>query len=187
MRVVIAGVLGGIAMFVWTSVAHLATPLGTMGFSQMTGEATVLPALVSGVGEKPGLYIFPWVDPNDPKAEEAYTEKAKTSPSGLLLYHPPGAGNVMMPATLGAEFAKETAQALIAAFLLSLTAIGAYLMRVTFVALIYVSSAIATNVSYWNWYGFPLDYTLGQITIDIVAGLAAGLVIAAIVRPRAGS
>ena len=92
-----------------------------------------------------------------------------------------------MPATLGAEFAKETAQALIAAFLLSLTAIGAYLMRVTFVALIYVSSAIATNVSYWNWYGFPLDYTLGQITIEIVAGLAAGLVIAAIVRPRAGS
>jgi hypothetical protein len=55
MRVVIAGVLGGIAMFVWTSIAHLATPLGALGFSQMTGEATVLPALASGVGEKTGV------------------------------------------------------------------------------------------------------------------------------------
>ncbi len=185
MRVVVAGVLGGIAMFVWTSVAHLMTPLGTLGFSQIAGEATVLPALASGVGEKPGLYIFPWVDPNDPKAEEAYMQKAQTLPSGLLLYRPAGGANMMSPAMLGAEFAKETAQALIAALLLSLTAIGAYATRVTFVALIYVSSALATNVSYWNWYGFPLDYTLGQITIEIVAGLAAGLVIAAIVRPKA--
>ena len=108
MRVVIAGVLGGIAMFVWTSVAHLATPLGTMGFSQMTGEGDRVCRRWRAASAKSLASTFSRGSiRNDPKAEEAYTEKAKTSPSGLLLYRPPGAGNVMMPATLGAEFAKE--------------------------------------------------------------------------------
>jgi hypothetical protein len=91
---------------------------------------------------------------------------------------------MMTPAMLGTEFVKETAQALIAAFLLSLTAIAAYAMRVSFVFLVYVSSAIATNVSYWNWYGFPLEYTLGQITIELVAGLVAGLAVAWFIKPQ---
>ena len=184
MRIVIAGILGGIAMFIWTSIAHVATPLGAIGFSQMTDEASVLPVLQNSVGSKPGFYIFPWMDPMDPKAEEAYAEKAKTSPSGLLLYRPAGAGIAMTPALLGTEFAKETAQALIAALLLSMTSIGAYAMRVAFVALIHVSAALATNVSYWNWYGFPLDYTVAQMFIVLVEGLLAGLVIAALVRPQ---
>ncbi len=184
MRILIAGVLGGIAMFVWSSIAHVATPLGMLGFSQMKDEASVLPAMAAGVGETKGLYIFPWIDPADPKAQEIYIEKSKTVPSGLMVYRPAGEGQEMSPAMLGAEFVKETVQALIAAFLLSLTAIGAYLMRVTFVTLIYVSSAIATNVSYWNWYGFPLDYTLAQMTIELVAGLLAGLVIAWFIKPQ---
>lgn len=185
MRILIAGILGGIAMFIWTSVAHVATPLGAIGFSQMQDEASVLPALQNGALQKPGLYIFPWMDPSAPRAEEAYAEKTKTSPSGLLLYRPAGQGLAMSPTMLGAEFAKETVQALIAAFLLSMTAISAYLMRVTFVAFIHVSAAIATNVSYWNWYGFPLDYTVAQVLIEVVAGVVSGLVIAWLVKPQA--
>ena len=30
-RIILAGVLGGIAMFIWTSIAHMATPLGHAG------------------------------------------------------------------------------------------------------------------------------------------------------------
>ena len=56
--------------------------------------------------------------------------------------------------------------------------------RVGVVTLISVSAGIATNVSYWNWYGYPLDYTVVQVLMEIVGGLVAGLAIAAIVRPR---
>jgi hypothetical protein len=41
-----------------------------------------------------------------------------------------------------------------------------------------VSSAIAVNVSYWNWYNFPLDYTLAAITMELVSGIVAGAAIA---------
>ncbi|MEQ1754207.1 MAG: hypothetical protein ABL973_08730 [Micropepsaceae bacterium] len=185
MRILIAGILGGIAMFAWTSIAHMATPLGWIGFSELQEEASVLPALETAAGSKPGLYIFPWMDPGTPDAEKAYSEKVKTTPSGLLLFRPAGAGLTMTPAMLGVEFAKEATQALIAAFLLSMTTIAAFAMRVSFVALIHVSAAIATNVSYWNWYGYPLDYTGAQIVIEVVSGLAAGVVIALMIKPQA--
>ena len=184
-RVLIAGVLGGIAMFVWTSIAHVATPLGHIGLSSIPNEAPVLGALQDSIGDKPGLYFFPWIDPTDPNAEKTYQEKAKTLPSGLILYHPAGFDADMTPMMLIEEFSKELVQTLIAAFLLSLTALGAYLARVGFVVLIGISAGIATNASYLIWYRFPLDYTLAYASIEIIGALVAGLVIAAIVRGRA--
>jgi hypothetical protein len=178
MRVLIAGLLGGLAMFVWTSISHVLTPLGFIGFSQMPAEQAVIDTAHASIGDKSGLYIFPYADPNDPKMMEIVTEKSKTGPSGLVVYHAPGEGAEMMPGTLVAEFLKETAQALIAAFLVSLMIPLGFAMRVGAVVLIGVSAAIATNVSYWIWYGFPLDYTLAQIFIELVGAAFAGVAIA---------
>lgn len=178
MRVLIAGILGGIAMFIWTSVAHVMTPLGFIGFSQMQNEQATLDAMRTSMGEQSGLYIFPWADPNDPKAMEDVAKKDMTGPSGLVIYHPPGHAAEMQPTTLISEFAKETLQAIIAAFLLSLTVLAGFGMRVAFVTLIGVSAGIATNASYFIWYGFPLDYTLAQIFIEVAGAFFAGLAIA---------
>ena len=182
-RVLIAGVLGGIAMFVWTSIAHMATPLGQIGFQQIPNEEPVIAAMQNAMGDKQGLYFFPWVDPSDPKAMTGYEEKTKTMPSGIMIYNPPGVGG-MAPAMLIEEFTKELAQTLIAAFLLSLSVVASYLMRVGFVTLISISAALSTNVSYFIWYKFPLDYTLGYMSIEVISGIVSGLVIAAIIRPR---
>jgi len=42
-------------------------------------------------------------------------------------------------------------------------------------------TAIVTNVSYWNWYGFPGVYTASYMLIEVVGfvlvGVAAGLVL----------
>jgi hypothetical protein len=46
-------------------------------------------------------------------------------------------------------------------------------------------SILSIGVSYWNWYGFPLDFTAGEAIMEIVGWFLAGLVLAAIVRPRA--
>ena len=59
MRIVLAGVLGGIVMFVWTSIAHMALPLGEAGIGEIPNESVVLSAMQSSIGEKTGLYIFP--------------------------------------------------------------------------------------------------------------------------------
>jgi ABC-type transport system substrate-binding protein len=177
MRILIAGLLGAIAMFVWTAIAHMATPLAFTGFSKMQNEHAVLATLPSGIGKKPGLYFYPWVDPKDPHMEQTATALMKVNPNGFIVYHPAGTNYDMMPLMMQ-EFAKELAQSLIAAFLLSLTMIAGYLGRVGFVTLIGAFGALGTDASYLIWYGFPCSYTLAQMTIEIVGALAAGLVIA---------
>src|SRR3954447_2692072 len=127
MRVLIAGLLGGIAMFIWSSVAHVALPLGQVGFTKMPNEAAVLAAAQASNGEKDGLYFYPWVDPKDPQMMQKSASAMKVHPSGLLLYHPAGHGVTDMATPLIGEFVKQLIQTVIAAFLLSLAVIGTYL------------------------------------------------------------
>jgi hypothetical protein len=178
MRVLIAGILGGIAMYIWSTIAHVALPLGQVGFSQMPNEAAVLSAAEASNGARDGLYFFPWVDPKDPQMMQKMNAALKTNPSGLLLYHPPGHGMSDMAGPMIAEFIKEIVQALIAAFLVSLAVLPSYWGRVGFVTLIGVVAAITTNVSYWIWYGFPADYSLAAVFIEFMDYVAAGLAIA---------
>jgi hypothetical protein len=75
-------------------------------------------------------------------------------------------------------------QALIAAFLLSLaTGLGGYLSRVGFVAGLGLFAAIGINIEYWNWYGFPANYTVATIADKFIGFLIVGLVAAALVKP----
>jgi len=177
MRVLIAGILGGIAMFIWTGIAHTATPLGQIGFSQMHDEGAVLDSMHGSLGNKSGLYFFPWADMNQPDGMEKRAAAVKVHPWGWMIYHPPGTDMAMGPSMI-AEFLKETVQSIIAAFLVSLMVPLGFLMRMGAVTLIGVSAGLATNASYLIWYGFPLDYTLVQIFIEIVGAVAAGAAIA---------
>jgi hypothetical protein len=60
-----------------------------------------------------------------------------------------------------------------------------FFVRVACVTLIGLLASIMTNVPFWNWYGFPSDFTLAQIIEHSVGWLLAGIVLAAIVRPSA--
>ena len=177
MRIFIAGLLGAIAMFIWTAIAHTATPLAQTGFSQMPGEAAVLDSMDKSIGDHPGLFIFPYVQPKDPNMMQTYAALEKVHPSGMLLYRPAGKGmEGMPPSMLLKEFIKQLVETLIAAWIVSMIA-GGFGLRWAAVFGIYVCTAIATNVSYWNWYGFPADYTVAQIVIELVSGVVAGAVI----------
>jgi len=185
MRILLAALAGAVAMFLWTAVAHMATPLGRVGFDQMPNEAAVIQPMGANIGAKGGLYIFPYVDPNDPKMMEKYAEITKTTPSGMLLYRPaPDPMGATMTPMLIKEFLKQFAQCLIAAWIVSMIA-GSFIMRAGIVTAIGASAGIATNVSYWNWYGFPLNYTEAQILIEVVSGLVAGLAISAVLPRKA--
>jgi hypothetical protein len=52
MRILLAGILGGIVMFVWTSIAHMALPLGEAGINEIPNESVVLSAMQSSIGDK---------------------------------------------------------------------------------------------------------------------------------------
>jgi hypothetical protein len=46
---------------------------------------------------------------------------------------------------------------------------------------------LATNVSYWNWYGFPGSYTAAYMAIEIIGFFVAGLAAAALLRTRSAA
>jgi hypothetical protein len=54
-----------------------------------------------------------------------------------------------------------------------------------FIAVVGVIAAIATNISYCNWYGFPGAYTASYMTITAVGYIIAGAVVAAVLARRA--
>ena len=103
-------------------------------------------------------------------------EKATTGPSGLLLYHP--TRQFSFGKLLGVEFTTELIEAILVVLLLAQTRIESFFGRVSFVFVAGVISAIATNVPYWNWYGFPTNYTAAYIFMQVVAFLIVGVVAA---------
>jgi hypothetical protein len=186
-RILLAGILGGIAMFIWTSIAHMFLPLGETGVRQLPNEAAILDTLKSNLGEARGLYIFPGtgLGPNATREEKSEAmkrmpEKIASGPSGILIYHPTRA--FALGRRLGVEFATELAEAILAVFLLSQTGLASFGARLGFVFVTGILAAIATNVSYWNWYGFPKRYIAAYMFIQLVGFLCVGLVAAFVLR-----
>jgi hypothetical protein len=91
----------------------------------------------------------------------------------------------MTAGNLGAEFASELLQALPLAWVMAQAVPARYLWRAGFALICGLMAAIPTNVSYWNWCGFPASYTLAYMTTVNIGFLAAGLVAAKVLgRPR---
>ena len=173
-RVLLAGVLGALAMYLWIFIAHMALPLGEAGIKQIDQEDPLLASMKSTLPSS-GLYMFPRMNAEGDQA--AYQRKIAAGPSGLLIYFP--ARDFQFGKSLVIEFLTELVLVLLAMYLLSLTRLATFAGRVTFFVLLGLGVAAATNVSYWNWYGFPVTYTLAASFTGWVGYLCAGLVAAA--------
>jgi hypothetical protein len=183
-RIFLAGLLGGIAMFIWVYIAYTVLPLGFIGLRKLPNETAVLDALQKNIAENSGIYLFPglWLEPNPPHND--FADKVARYPSGILMYNAAGSRSVAMSRWLLVDFLTQLAEALLAVFLLSRTRLTTFGARLTFVLLVGILAASATNVGYWNWYGFPWSYTLAFIFIQVVGFLCIGLVAAFVLRKQ---
>jgi hypothetical protein len=187
MRILLTAILGALVMFIWTFIAHTFLPLGEAGVRTIPHEQVVIDALESAIGDQSAIYIFPSGGAGPDATREQKQEAMKrvpalyaTQPSGMLVYHPAGRP-FAFGRWLGVEFVTEFIEALLVIWLLTQTRIGTFGGRLGFVFVAGVLTAISTNISYWNWYGFPGDYTASYMFIQIVGffliGLAAGFLI----------
>jgi hypothetical protein len=188
-RILLAALLGAIAMFAWTSIAHMALPLGDAGIQNTMKDEELLSALKSTVKDKEGLYLYPTMGlaPDATReqrheAMEKYGEKVEKNPSGFFIYHPAGAHPINMGKYLTVEFITELVEALLAVWLLAQSRMATFGGRVAFVTAIGIIAGIATNISYWNWWGFPGSYTAAYITIKVVGYFLVGIVAAIMFR-----
>lgn len=188
-RIFLAGVLGAIAMFAWTAIAHMALPLGEAGVQNTMDDEALLAALKANVKDKPGLYTYPSMglgpDATHAQMSEAmktYPAKLEKNPAGFFLYHPAGSRPMEMGKYLTIEFITELCEALLAVWLLAQTRIVSFGGRLGFVVAAGIMAAISTNVSYWNWWGFPTVYTASYMFIQVVGFFLVGLVAAIMFR-----
>ena len=157
----------------------------------MPNEATVLDAMQSKIGSASGFYFFPGMGLGPNATHEQKSEAMKhmnetlaSHPSGILIYHAPGSRPFQMGKLLSVEFLTELIEAFLAVFLLSQTRLTSFGARVTFVTMIGIIAALSTNVSYWNWYGFPGNYTGAYMLIQFVGFLCVGLVAGLVLKKQ---
>ena len=171
-RVLMAGLLAGLAMFFWEMFAHMVLPLGELGFSALPDEEATRQLLAQNMGGAEGLYFYP-----DMRAGG----EPSPGPWGVLLYHPQWTFSY---AVIGWEVLTELVQGVALALLVAISGVADFGRRMSIAALVGVAAALCVSPGYSIWYGFPLIYTLGQMTVAFVDYLVAGLVIAGLLRPR---
>jgi hypothetical protein len=190
-KILLAGILGGLALFVWESLAHMVLPLGEAGVRGLGDqEASMLAAYREHVKE-PGFYYFPAPEEKPGmtaeqkgKAMEAAMQRAATQPSGITIVFPQGRVINLAPHLL-IQLAGDIVVMLIVAFLLSkAVALRGYAARLGFVTLMGLIPTLQTDMPQWNWYGFPDTYFGAQLLVHLVGFFAGGLLLAGIVKMR---
>ena len=187
--ILLAGILGGLALFLWESVSHMLTPLGDAGIQGLVNEAPVLAALKQNV-KAPGFYFFPapeykpgMTKEQQQQAMQVAMDKYRTGPAGILIFHPDGAASLSARQFL-VQFGADVVVMLLAAVLLAqATGLRSYAARLGFVTLMGLIPTLRSEFPYWNWYGFPDVYLAAQFTVHLVGFLVGGLVLARLIRP----
>ncbi len=188
-RVFIAGLLGGIAMFAWTHLAYTVLPLGEAGVLEIPNETAVLGTLQKNIGEKSGFYVFPGprlgANRSDARTDNTIDHLAESVaryPSGILMYNAAGTRPIERFRWLAVEFVTELVEAILAVFLLSRTQLATFAKRAAFVLATGILVTIGTNIPNWNWYGFSRSYILANMFMQTVGFLFVGLVAALVLK-----
>jgi len=189
-RIILGGLVGAVILFVWGIVAWLVLPLHDASLRRIADEDKVITALRSSMDVE-GIYVFPAMPEKTPAmaaqereaAMTSWTEKYKRGPIGMIIYRPRGA-NPLMPGERVSGFVLNFLSALLAGWFLSRStaAVSSYTARVAFCGMLGLFASLVTHLSYWNWMGFPQDYTTAMVLDVLVGWVLAGLGIGAIVK-----
>ena len=164
MRIVIAGLIGGIVLFVWSMLAHVVLLIGELGMKVASNQDVTISTLQAAADKGPGVYMIPGMAPEqwqDDAAMQAFVEKYKAAPSAFVVYDPSGNPSMsnMVP-NLVKQFIGDYFIALLAAWIMASGAFS-FGTRVAMGAAMGLIAWLSANVPYWNWYRFPMDFTIG--------------------------
>ncbi len=187
-RIIIATILGAVVLFFWGFIAWTVLPLHKTSGWALTDDGPVSEALKQTALED-GVYYLPGmnIDPSDTTEEgqaamEAWVERHKAGPTGFIVYHANGR-EPMDPMVFLKGFVINLVSVFFAAVLLSWARLDRFGKRVLFVLMLGLMMGAYVDLSYWNYFYFPVDFTAAMIIDKIVAWLAVGFVLALVLRP----
>ncbi|KAA2286022.1 hypothetical protein [Arenimonas fontis] len=178
-RWLVAAVLGGIVVFSWGFLSHVALPLGDVGHYRADREEPILQAMRENLPRE-GVYILPGLDPEqwgNPEAEADYVARARANPYAMVIYQPVGRDGLDMTRELLVELVSNLLAAGLVAWVLGLGTFG-FGRRVAISTGMGLFGWLMIGVPYWNWYRFPLDFTLAGLVQHVAGWSLAGLAMA---------
>lgn len=191
LRILLATVLGGVVFFAWGALAWMVLQLHDDTMHEIDNEDRVMQVLREEI-KHPGVYWFPkWPEGMmEAKGEQRedlrqqWLPRHIEGPVGLMNVHPTGF-EPMTQLTFVNGFGLNLVMALLGSILLAMASLRSYVLRVLFVASIGLIVGVSTHMMEWNWMHFPLDYSVMKLVDNVIGWSAAGVVMAAVVRPRA--
>ena len=186
-RVLIAGIAGGLVVFVWGFLSWVVLHFSEDYTHQFVDEDAVAAVLAENAdGPEPGFYVIPgMVGPDGAMLdEEQWKERAGGMAYAMVMMHPGGFHAnpaVMLPRGLLIEILG----ALLIAWLVAATGPArSYAARAKVGVAMALFAGLAGPMINWNFMLAPTDWTLLLMFDMLVGWTLAGLVIAAFVRPQ---
>ena len=187
LRILIAGLVGGLIYFIWGMMAWMALPLHTPTINGLPAESEISQAL-QDQGLETGVYTIPFLSNEDDwQSPESDFAKAHAAGPIVSIYYQKNGAAPMPTKMLAGGFVIDFVAAALAACLLSSmgSCCNGYWCRVGFVAGMGIFVAFVGHASYWNWMYFPAGYTIAFMVDVIVGWTLAGFAIAALIKPVA--
>ena len=180
-RIVVAGIVGGILVFFMGFVEHELLGWSSRTFSPIAKDDEFREQL-KGHNLPPAMYAFPAMPKDKSSAEmDPFIKKWTEGPSGFLIVAPPGDMN--MGTMIGLEFLTGTIAALIAAWIVSLiSADKPFLWRWKVVVLMGIFGWMSIVASYGIWWQFPWAFIRDDLLGAILEWCVGGAAIAGIVH-----
>lgn len=177
-RILIAGILGGIVLFVWNSVSWMALPWHAIDMHNVPDAVVPAGAPFSEMREA-GVYHFPGLPPSKEMSEE-WMNKARTGPAIPFMIYRPDGYDPMAPATFIRSIVFNIFSAMILAYLMTLAlpnlpGAGA---KIRFGLLVGVFIALAVDFMNWNWWFHPTGFTLVNAADHVISFGLVGAVMA---------
>ena len=190
MRVIIAGIVGGLLLFVGGAVSHMTLDLEGRAFQAVQNEAAGRD-FFNAHAKAPGIYGLPAMNPNFKSMSEAeqtaewerVAQLYGDGPSAIMIVAPRGE-EMMSGQQLGGEAFFNILAALVVAFVVShLSDRCRFLTRWSIVVLIGVAAWLSLSTSWAIWYRFPWAFIMDGLYVSLIEWSLAGLAIAFIVPP----
>lgn len=178
-QILLGGIAAGVAVFIWGAIYWMFGPADNV--IQAPKNEIVLSTAIKASIPEPGTYFIPGGDPGD----EAFLEKHREGPVAML--HVRDGHEAMAPSVFGKGIAHNIVTGILIAALLAWVApaLSGYGSRVGFITAVGVVSTIATHGAMPIWWPIDMAYTLMQAAYSISLWLVSGLVLGAIVKPKA--
>ena len=189
-RILIAGILGGLVMFIGGAFSHVFLDLETRSFKRLPDEAAAV-EFYKAQGLVAGMYNFPSLpgsfanlsSEEQAKVKTAVNSAYKTGPAGYLIVAPTGE-DLMGPRQLIGEFVSNVIAALLAAFIAAhFSTAASFSRRWLLIVLLAPISWFSLTLSFAIWFRFPYPMIQDGLFGALIEWTLVGAVIAGIVRP----